>query len=444
MRRESVYGSTGRGSAVRRDDAADVVGGQLAGFRVLREVGQGQPRRDLLDQRLDGAGGVLEQHPVAGAQRPVVQMADGRGQVLTRPHRGVRGGEQVAARDVQVVGEPDGDRLRGPGHVDRAAQHVQCHDGAAAARRMHGDPVPDPQHTRGQLARIAPVVGVLGGLRPDDVLHGEARRVVGRVVGDRHRLQVLQHGRPAVPAHVRGGRDHVVALQRGDRHGRHLRHPEGGRVTGELVRDRGEDVLGVAHQVHLVDGEHHVRDAQQRRHGGVPPGLLDDPVARVHQDDGQFRGGGTGDHVPGVLHMARRVRQDEPPPGGGEVAVGDVDGDALLPLGAQPVGEQRQVGCLLAAGREARETASNWSESTDLESCSRRPTRVDLPSSTLPAVANRSSEVAASASAAWPAPAVVLISRSSLPACGLPSRPRRACRPPGWRRARSAGRRRSP
>src|SRR5690606_38129787 len=35
---------------------------------------------------------------------------------------------------------------------------------------------------------------------------------------------------------------------------------------------------------------------------------------------------------------------DERAPGGGEVAVGDVDGDALLALGPQAVGEQRQVG----------------------------------------------------------------------------------------------------
>ncbi|MDQ0694981.1 hypothetical protein QF048_001423 [Streptomyces sp. W4I9-2] len=41
--------------------------------------------------------------------------------------------------------------------------------------------------------------------------------------------------------------------------------------------------------------------------------------------------------------MARGVREDEPAAGGGEVAVGDVDGDALLALGPQPVGQQRQV-----------------------------------------------------------------------------------------------------
>ncbi len=35
--------------------------------------------------------------------------------------------------------------------------------------------------------------------------------------------------------------------------------------------------------------------------------------------------------------------------GRGEVAVGDVDGDALLTLGPQAVGEQREVGVVLAA-----------------------------------------------------------------------------------------------
>ena len=40
-------------------------------------------------------------------------------------------------------------------------------------------------------------------------------------------------------------------------------------------------------------------------------------------------------------------------------------------------------------------TASIWSVRTDLESCSSRPTRVDLPSSTEPAVAKRSRVVAA-------------------------------------------------
>ena len=48
--------------------------------------------------------------------------------------------------------------------------------------------------------------------------------------------------------------------------------------------------------------------------------------------------------------MAGGVGDDELPLRGGEVAVGDVDRDALLPLGPEPVGEQRQVDVLVAPG----------------------------------------------------------------------------------------------
>ena len=58
------------------------------------------------------------------------------------------------------------------------------------------------------------------------------------------------------------------------------------------------------------------------------------------------------------------VGEDEGAPRGGEVPVGDVDGDALLALGAQAVGEQRQVDVVAAV--LARSTASYWSSKTAL------------------------------------------------------------------------------
>ena len=56
---------------------------------------------------------------------------------------------------------------------------------------------------------------------------------------------------------------------------------------------------------------------------------------------------------------------------GGEEAVGDVDGDALLALGAQPVEQQREVELLAAACRCLRESASSaasWSSNSSLDS----------------------------------------------------------------------------
>ena len=56
-----------------------------------------------------------------------------------------------------------------------------------------------------------------------------------------------------------------------------------------------------------------------------------------------------GDHVARVLHMARRVGDDEFPSRRGEVAVGHINGDALFAFGAQAVGEIGEID-LAAAG----------------------------------------------------------------------------------------------
>ena len=79
--------------------------------------------------------------------------------------------------------------------------------------------------------------------------------------------------------------------------------------------------------------------------------LLEDALAGIDEHDRQVCGGCAGDHVAGVLNVAGRVGNDELAPRSGEVAIGDIDGDALLALGAQAVGQERQVDlCVAAAG----------------------------------------------------------------------------------------------
>ena len=81
----------------------------------------------------------------------------------------------------------------------------------------------------------------------------------------------------------------------------------------------------------------------------MPARLLEDAVARVDQDEREVRRGRAGDHVARVLNVAGRVGDDELALRRGEVAVRDVDRDALLALGPQAVGEQREVHFFLAA-----------------------------------------------------------------------------------------------
>src|SRR5439155_14941800 len=103
------------------------------------------------------------------------------------------------------------------------------------------------------------------------------------------------------------------------------------------------------HQVHLVDSDDEVGDAEQRRQIDMASGLFDDAGAGIDEHDGQVGGGSAGDHVGRVLHVARGVGDDELAFGGGEITVGNVDGDALFAFGAEAVGEVGQVD-LAAAG----------------------------------------------------------------------------------------------
>ena len=173
-------------------------------------------------------------------------------------------------------------------------------------------------------------------------LHRKAQRIVVRFIVDRERLEHLDQGRTGVPRHAVGGGHDIVACQCG----------QGNRpdvLQAELLRKRGIgghdaviDTLVVVHQVHLVDGHDHMLDLQQVRDRRMALGLdqqLDAAVvAELHfrdvdQDDHRIGGRCAGHHVAGVLLMSRRVGDDELALRRGEVAVGDVDGDALLALG---------------------------------------------------------------------------------------------------------------
>ena len=164
-----------------------------------------------------------------------------------------------------------------------------------------------------------------------------------------HVFELVQQRRALVPRHVRGAVDDVVAEQRRDRDEREVVHVELGRELAELVVDPFEHLLVVVDEVHLVDAQHEVRDAEQRREERVAPRLLDDAVAGVDEDQREVGGRRAGDHVARVLDVAGGVGDDELAGRRREVAVGDVDRDALLALGAQAVGEQREVHALLAA-----------------------------------------------------------------------------------------------
>ena len=290
------------------------------------------------------AGSVLQSQLLAGAHRLLGEPADVSLERSHRLRRGLRRRQQVPAREVELAVDPHRHGLPGRRGLERAVERLHRRHPRALAARQRDHLGTRPQLAAGDAARVG---ALLAAQHPLD-REAHPARLAGRHLDG---LEVLEQRRPGVPAQPLRALDHVVPVQRAHRQRRHRAEPDLRGEAVEVGHDPVEDLLRPVDEVHLVDRQHHVADTQQRGHRGVPPRLLDDAAPSVDQHDRHLGGRGAGDHVARVLLVARRVGEDEAPPRRREVAVGDVDGDALLALGAQAVGQQRQIQMPVAVAR---------------------------------------------------------------------------------------------
>ena len=138
---------------------------------------------------------------------------------------------------------------------------------------------------------------------------------------------------------------------------------------------RGSASRVVVDEVHLVDGQHDPRDPSS-------PAIAAWRRLWVSRPSRASTSTTATSAVEAPVTMLRvycawpgRVGDDEPPPRGREVPVRDVDRDALLALGAQAVGEPREVRAPLRPPGRRAATWSRRAGGRSASTCRRRPSR---------------------------------------------------------------------
>jgi len=306
-----------------------------------------EPVLDRADDGLHGVAAVFEEILAPALERTRVHPAElgvelraGAGQRRLQAH------ERTAATDVDIVRQHQGDGLRAEGLLARAVEGPDLFHRRDQSGGQGQHTLAHAHHAACDLsAEPAEVVqrGVLGLVGPVDPLHREPELVEVVIAADVHRLQMAEQRRPLIPGRVLGVRHDIVAVERADRDEGDVLDAEPRQKLLERLADLLETRPAPADEVHLVDGDDDVRDAQQRSDGGVAAALLDDAGARIDEHDGEVGRGGARHHVARVLHVAGRIGDDEAAARRGKIPVGDVDGDALLALGAQAIGEVGEV-----------------------------------------------------------------------------------------------------
>ena len=195
--------------------------------------------------------------------------------------------------------------------------------------------------TRTVPERIWPRVAAEVLVGPDDELHREAQRAAAPRCVDLDGLEVLEQARAVEPRRALAARDDVVAVQRAHRDGVERGAGEQRARTSDAMpskTSRSKSTRSI-----LLTASTKFCDAEQPRDPRVAPRLVENAVPRVHEQNRDVGRGRAGRHVARVLLVPRRVGQDELAAARREIAVRDVDRDALLAFGAQAVGEEREV-----------------------------------------------------------------------------------------------------
>ena len=97
------------------------------------------------------------------------------------------------------------------------------------------------------------------------------------------------------------------------------------------------------HQIHFIDCQHDVGNAQQRRQKGVASSLREHPLRGIDKNNSHVRRRRTRYHVTRVLLMPGRVRHNKLAVIGAKETVSHINGNALLSFSRQAIYQKREI-----------------------------------------------------------------------------------------------------
>ena len=159
---------------------------------------------------------------------------------------------------------------------------------------------------------------------------------------ERNGLEEIEQRRTFVPRRTLRLVHHIIAIERTQRETSDILKAERTDKVHIFRHNFIEHRLIEAAKVHLIDGQHHMLDTEQRNKESVAVRLCDNAVAGINEDDSKVGRRSARDHVARVLLVSRRISNDKFALIGREIAISHIDGDTLFALSLQAI-EQKGI-----------------------------------------------------------------------------------------------------
>lgn len=234
-----------------------------------------------VDFALRGLASMLEEVRAAGDHGFLGHPDDGSVELVIGFGDVTGSNDHISATAVDFGVEDEGNRLGGEGFGLIAIEGDDAFDVASLSGGEDHDFIPLADDAGGHGSAEAAEIEV-GSV---DVLHGESEVFEVSIGADIDGLEEVHEGTAAVPRHMRAGVDDVIAVQGGDGDEVEVGEVESGGEFPIVIADAFEFGLPETDEVHLVDGDDHVSDTEERDDEAVSFGLGEDAVAGIDEDD---------------------------------------------------------------------------------------------------------------------------------------------------------------
>ena len=154
---------------------------------------------------------------------------------------------------------------------------------------------------------------------------------------------MLQKSFTRIPGHIRRLLRYIITLCSTDRNDHNILKPQSFRKLINILYDLIKTALTVINKIHLVNSKDEMMNTHQSADTCMTPCLHQNPLLRIHKNNGKLSKGSSNRHVSCILLMPWSIRNDKTSLICCKITIRNIYSDSLLTFCHQTIQKKRII-----------------------------------------------------------------------------------------------------